>query len=89
MDDAALKSLEPLDKLTKLDLSQTPVADAGLPALAALPKLTSLNLWLTKVSDQGVDRLQKQLPQCKINKGSQMSEVLAAWQAEKGRWMMT
>jgi hypothetical protein len=54
-------------ELKSLDLSgQTGVTDAGVKYLRHLVTLQNLNLQGTGVSDEGIERLQKALPECRI-----------------------
>ena len=61
-----LRHVAGLTELDWLDLSGTRITDAGLDDLVKLKKLATLNLKETKVSTAGVARLQKSLPECKI-----------------------
>lgn len=49
--------LEQMQRLERLDLSETAIGDATLDALKGLPNLRFLNLYGTEVSDQGCLRL--------------------------------
>jgi hypothetical protein len=64
--DAGLEYIENLANLKHLELSDTPITDAGLKHLAKLTCLETLNLTGTNVTEAGVQRLQSQLPRCKV-----------------------
>lgn len=64
--DAGLEHLKRLTQLQTLKLWDTKVTDAGLDHLKVLTKLQSLLLANTNVTDMGVNKLQKALPNCKI-----------------------
>jgi Leucine-rich repeat (LRR) protein len=55
-----------LPNLKHLELSDTPITDAGLKHLAKLSNLETLHLTGTSVTEAGVQRLQSQLPRCKV-----------------------
>jgi hypothetical protein len=61
-----LKSLATLKNIERLHLRSVGIDDLGLKHLGLLKKLQSLRLYRTKVTSNGVQRLQKQLPNCKI-----------------------
>jgi hypothetical protein len=62
-----LEHLKGLNQLQNLSLGATKVTDDGLEHLIGLSQLQKLNLTKTKVTDTGVDKLQRALPQCKID----------------------
>ncbi len=64
--DYALRNIEELTRLQRLDLSGTQVTDAGLQHLSGLTVLEELTLRETQVTDEGVKNLQQALPNCKI-----------------------
>jgi internalin A len=66
--DGDLRHFEEWNHLHILFLNGTHVTDAGLVHLAGLKELKSLNLCGTKVTDAGVAKLQKALPNCKIER---------------------
>ena len=66
--DEGLVHLKALTGLQTLNLSHTKVTDNGLVHLKGLTNLRSLNLINTKVTDEGVENLQKELPNCKIER---------------------
>lgn len=66
--DADLLWLRHIKKLRMLLLSRTQVTDAGLEHLHDLATLQRLDLQDTHVTNAGIQRLQKALPNCKINR---------------------
>jgi Leucine-rich repeat (LRR) protein len=65
----ALKHLQGLVSLKELSLFACPnITDAGLAHLKTLTALESLELGQTRVTDHGIAQLQKQLPNCAIQK---------------------
>ncbi len=66
--DAGLEKLKRSISLRNLELNGTKVTDAGLENLRGLTALRLLYLEGTKVTDAGVKRLQKALPNCKIER---------------------
>ena len=75
--DAGLAHLKGLKELTYLNLFGTSVSDSGLKHLTGLKKLKNLYVWQTNVTDAGVGRLQKALPDLKIEMGWDLAEVEA------------
>ena len=67
--DAGLVHLKDLQNLAYLNLYQTDITDAALVHLGGLNGLKNLYLWKTKVTKAGVAKLQKVLPECKIDVG--------------------
>jgi hypothetical protein len=65
---AGLVHLQRLSQLKALWLGSTKVTDAGLLHLQGLSQLEGLQLYNTKVTDQGVKKLQRALPNCKIER---------------------
>ena len=66
MTDDGLANVEPLEKLTTLNLASTAVSDAGLEHLKGLTNLRQLNLAFTQTTDEGRAKLQEALPNVKI-----------------------
>lgn len=66
--DAGVKNLSRLTQLRVLQLNATSVSDEGLKDLADLKQLKKLALHKTKVTDAGVEKLQKALPDLKIER---------------------
>jgi hypothetical protein len=66
--DVGLEHLKPLSELTNLDIAHTAVTDAGLEHLAGLPKLTKLNLSWTHTSGAAIQKLQRALPSCVVER---------------------
>ena len=64
--DAGLEIFKGLNQLQQLDLSKTNVTDAGLEHLKGLNRLIWVDLSHTQVTEEGVSKLQKALPNCKI-----------------------
>ena len=64
---AGLVHLKGLTQLQEMWLNRTEVTDAGLEHLKGLTKLRSLHLRGTIVTGAGVAKLQKALPNCKID----------------------
>jgi len=64
--DAGLQHLKGLAQLRWLDLDNTTISDAGLQHLKLSTRLQWLILWNTNVTDAGVKKLQKALPNSKI-----------------------
>jgi hypothetical protein len=71
--DSGLQHLKGMTHLRYLNLYGTGVTDAGLEHLAGLVSLRNLYLWQTKVTDEGAARLQKALPNVKVNRGIELS----------------
>jgi len=65
--DAGLKALGAKTQLQRLSLEDLPISDEALISLESLRKLRSLTLRGTNVTAEGVTRLQKALPDCKID----------------------
>ena len=68
--DAGLQDLSEMEKLELLGLNGTDVTDKGLDAVAQHKSLRHLDVAKTKVTDAGVDKLQKILPNLRINRRS-------------------
>ena len=68
VDDDAIEHLTRLTQLVTLDLSNTEVTDASNKNLKKLTNLRTLNLAGTKFTDDGARRLQRSLPNCKIDR---------------------
>ena len=66
--DWGLQALEGMSQVRWLDLESTQVSDVGLEHLKTLTHLQYVNLQNTKVTDAGVAKLQKALPNCKIER---------------------
>jgi Leucine-rich repeat (LRR) protein len=66
--DAGLENLKGLVQLQSLGLSETQVSDNGLANLKGLTKLQVLRVSGPNVTDAGVNKLQKALPNCKIDR---------------------
>jgi hypothetical protein len=66
--DAGLAQLKPMPKLRWLDLGFTEITDAGLLTLEGFSQLEELDLHGSAVSSDGVKKLQKALPNCKIQR---------------------
>ena len=66
--DGDLESLKSLCNLQRLRLDNTSITDAGLQHLECLPKLYRLSLSGTHISEAGLIKLQKALPNCKIER---------------------
>ena len=66
INDDNVVSLKGLAVLRILDLENTSVSDAGLEHLVTLKQLQSLKLTGSKVTATGIAKLQKALPDCKI-----------------------
>jgi HlyD family secretion protein len=64
--DVGMEHLKGLTQLQSLELGRSKVTDACLEHLQGLTQLQSLGLAETKVTDEGVKKLQKALPNCKI-----------------------
>lgn len=64
--DEGCKALVDLSNLRSLQLTATTVSDAGLEHLAKLKKLTTFHVGGVKITATGVAKLQKALPDCKI-----------------------
>jgi hypothetical protein len=65
--DDGLRLLASMPKLTRLYLYDTQVTDAGLKYLETVKQLNSLEIYNTKVTSEGIDKLQRALPNCKID----------------------
>lgn len=65
--DGGLSHLSHLTTLVSLALTDTKVTDAGLRHLSSLNRLETLDLNQTNVTKEGVERLRKQLPNCRIS----------------------
>lgn len=63
-----LEHLKGLSQLQTLDISATKITDAGLEYLDGLSQLKELRLYSTSVSDESVKKLQRALPNCKIER---------------------
>jgi Leucine-rich repeat (LRR) protein len=57
VDDNALVNVEPLTRLTELNLGGTKITDSGITHLRALKDLELLVLQRTQVSDAGLDQV--------------------------------
>jgi len=64
--DAGLDHLKGLSSLEDLNVRGTQVTDRGLEYLKGLTRLKSLDVVDTNVTDEGVKKLQRALPNCKI-----------------------
>lgn len=73
--DAGLEHVRALENLVSLNLFGTAITDAGLDHLAGLKNLKSLYLAETKVTAQGVARLQKDLPDVRIDLGAEIKDL--------------
>ena len=77
--DAGLEHVKPLKNLEELDLSlchgeadksgkfSGGITNAGLATLKGIPTLKRVGLQATRVTDEAVDRLQRDLPKCRID----------------------
>uniref|UniRef100_A0A7C4LLH5 non-specific serine/threonine protein kinase n=1 Tax=Schlesneria paludicola TaxID=360056 RepID=A0A7C4LLH5_9PLAN len=65
--DLLAKNLAELKQLKRLSLAGSSLGDAGIQHLEGLTNLEALDLRQTKVTAAGIERLQKALPQCKID----------------------
>ncbi len=65
--DKGLAKLKGLTELRYLNLYGTQISDAGLKHLAALKNLNAVYLWQSKATPKGAKKLQKSLPNAKIN----------------------
>ncbi|MBL8829321.1 MAG: SUMF1/EgtB/PvdO family nonheme iron enzyme [Planctomycetaceae bacterium] len=66
VDDAGVSRLKGLSKLQSLSLMNTRITDAVIAQFAGYERLTHLNVKGTRVTAAGVAKLQKMLPNCKI-----------------------
>jgi hypothetical protein len=66
--DVGLANLKGMTRLEKLYLGNTQVTDAGLVQLKEFFQLKALYLKETRVTDAGVLELQRELPNCKIER---------------------
>lgn len=64
--DAGLEHLKGLTGLVQLSLINTEITDRGLEHLKGLSELQTLDLRRTQVTYKGVEKLQRALPNCKI-----------------------
>ena len=64
--DEALRHLQPLQKLTHLQLYGTAITDAGLDHLKALPNLTQLSLDGSDVTRKGAEKLREARPGLRV-----------------------
>jgi hypothetical protein len=64
--DAGVKHIKELQQLEYLDLRKTKVTDTGLEYLEGLKQLKFFLLGKTQITDAGVEKLQKSLPNCRI-----------------------
>ncbi|MBI1356030.1 MAG: hypothetical protein GC160_16945 [Acidobacteria bacterium] len=85
--DAGLAKLEGLTNLEYLNIYGDEVTDAGLEHLSGMKKLKHLYVWQTKVTDAGVEKLQKALPEVKIDRGWELpaSETDKAKEASESK----
>jgi hypothetical protein len=74
--DDDLACLEPLDQLSSLDLSGSPITDAGLEHLKGLRHLTYVNCRNTKVTAKGAAELLRILPNAAIIYGPNNNSVV-------------
>ncbi len=65
--DSGIKHLSGLKNLTYLNLYDTRVSDAALSEVAKIKSLKSVYVWQSKVTPNGAQKLQKQLPEAKVN----------------------
>lgn len=72
--DAGLDYLKALPHLETLDLSHTAIDDAGLQRLKTLKNLATLQVSDTKVTDAGVEALKKDLPDCSIDRSTNVDQ---------------
>lgn len=68
VEDDSLVYLTRRPSIESLYLSNTPISDAGLGYISQLSNLKILNLENTLVTDKGVEKLQRALPFCKIER---------------------
>jgi tRNA A-37 threonylcarbamoyl transferase component Bud32/WD40 repeat protein len=66
VDDAGVSRLKGLSKLQSLSLMDTRITDAVIAQFAGYERLTHLNVKGTRVTAAGFAKLQKMLPNCKI-----------------------
>jgi uncharacterized membrane protein len=71
--DKGMQHLKDLLYLESLNLYGTRVSDEGVQHLSGLKNLRVLYLWKTDVTPDGVSRLQKALPDLKVNLGNEVS----------------
>ena len=64
--DASVLHLKSLTQLKYLSLQQCPITDAAIETLKSLRQLETINLWSTYITKNGADRLQLELPQCRV-----------------------
>lgn len=76
--DNGLDALRTLEGLAYLNLTATKVTDQGLDKLAGLKRLKQLYLYQTAVTAGGVQRLQRRLPQLRIDTGGYQIPFIAA-----------
>ena len=67
MTDEGLKTISELESLEKVSLARSAFTDAGIMHLKGLKNLQTLDLNGTKVTETGVQKLQKELPNCRID----------------------
>jgi hypothetical protein len=72
--DAGMVHIKGLTKLRVLSFWRQRITDEGLLQLYGLTKLERLSVGRTGTSDEGIRKLQRALPQCKINQPSAASD---------------
>lgn len=65
--DEGLRCLTRVRDLETLQLESTPITDAGLVYLEPITTLKEVQLTGSKVTDEGVAKLQRSLPNCKVD----------------------
>ena len=65
--DEGLANLGGFEDLRTLRISNTQISSAGLKHLAGLASLRKLDLRGSAVADEGINKLQRALPNCKID----------------------
>ena len=82
VDDEGVAHLASLPKLEYLNLYGTKITDRGLDSLARAKNLRRLYIWRTDVTDAGIARLEKALPELRIEKGVDLSKLPATFPKE-------
>lgn len=65
-------------RLVRLELENTQISDASIDSLAKLRQLQWLFLDGTRITSSGLERLQKQLPYCRIDTAGPVVEAAAS-----------
>jgi hypothetical protein len=80
--DEGIEHLAGLVNLEYLNLYATNITDKALEKLTGLKNLRRLYVWQTDVTDTGVARLEELLPDLKIVRGVDLSELAASFPSE-------